>query len=270
MESALETVTVWSSRKMGIRPPILPKVLILGVQKCGTTALFDMLTQHPKLAGGESGGQIVKEIGYFNRYYDSGPDWYQSYFRRANMYYVDATVDYSATRQFLERIREDLPSAKFLYIMRDPVERVYSAWNFWHRLPASTKQRWELPVPGGTFEENLKQGMENENDPDTFWGFVARGYYDRQIDVLKQLFDTQQLHLCFNESLRADPQGQLNAIFDFIGVDRHTIQSRERNSSAYRVEPMSEETESWLEEVYEITVRNLREKHGLSVPWMRW
>src|SRR5215213_38705 len=51
----------------------LPDFLIIGAQKCGTTALYDTLVQHPSVLPA-----YQKEVHYFDRYYNKGVLWYKA------------------------------------------------------------------------------------------------------------------------------------------------------------------------------------------------
>jgi hypothetical protein len=59
----------------------LPNFLIIGAQKCGTTSLHDILSEHPQVNMSE-----VKEIRYFinNKKYRKGLKYYSKYFKNSN------------------------------------------------------------------------------------------------------------------------------------------------------------------------------------------
>ena len=54
---------------------ILPDFIIIGAAKCGTTALYDYITQHPDIKKSK-----FKEIHYFNREFHRGVNWYKLFF----------------------------------------------------------------------------------------------------------------------------------------------------------------------------------------------
>jgi hypothetical protein len=57
----------------------LPNFLGIGVAKAGTTWLTALLATHPDVYLPTK----LKDIRYFNNYYDKGSDWYQSFFPSA-------------------------------------------------------------------------------------------------------------------------------------------------------------------------------------------
>ncbi|MDX1541842.1 MAG: sulfotransferase, partial [Geminicoccaceae bacterium] len=56
-----------------------PNFLVIGAQRAGTTLLHTILDAHPEVYV----PRARKEIHYFDRYHDRGPDWYASYFNDA-------------------------------------------------------------------------------------------------------------------------------------------------------------------------------------------
>ena len=54
---------------------MLPNFLIVGAQKSGTTSLWSYLSSHPDVYLSPK-----KEIKFFDRGYDRGVSWYESFF----------------------------------------------------------------------------------------------------------------------------------------------------------------------------------------------
>ena len=72
-------------------------ILVVGVEKCGTTTLHAYLSEHPDISRGPA-----KEIFFFNKGYERGADWYSGLFDLGNAKAaLDATPSYfrSASRQ---------------------------------------------------------------------------------------------------------------------------------------------------------------------------
>ena len=71
----------------------LPKFLIIGAQKSGTTSLYHYLSQHPKITP----PKYRKEINYFEkRYFSKSLRWYKSQFcsSELNAYNFEASTNY--------------------------------------------------------------------------------------------------------------------------------------------------------------------------------
>lgn len=102
-----------------------PDLVIAGAARSGTTQLAALLAMHPHIDA-----SAVKETNYFSRRFDSGPDWYDSYFapRSPDLRRMDASVSYTYPQYpgALARLMDTAPRAQVVYVVRDPVERAVS------------------------------------------------------------------------------------------------------------------------------------------------
>src|SRR3972149_6925354 len=106
-----------------------PNFLVLGAAKAGTTSLCHYLAQHPDVFIPE-----VKEPIFFDAEYERGLDYYwKKYFSRwSGQPAVGEGRVFNLYLPFVPpRIRESIPGAKLIAVLRNPVERAYSHW--WHR-----------------------------------------------------------------------------------------------------------------------------------------
>src|SRR5690348_13614582 len=53
----------------------LPNFIIIGVQKGGTSTLFELLKEHPHIQT-----SVFKEVHYYDFQYQRGKKWYRSFF----------------------------------------------------------------------------------------------------------------------------------------------------------------------------------------------
>jgi hypothetical protein len=118
-----------------------PEGFIVGAQKAGTTSLASLLATQSGITLSQP-----KEARYFSEYWDRGIAWYRDRFDGPeDTVFVDASPGYAAapTKAFPNEIHANdprrkvpgrlfsvNPNARFIYILRDPVERTYSA--YWH------------------------------------------------------------------------------------------------------------------------------------------
>lgn len=126
-------------------PPFPPRLFLIGAQKCATTFLADCLAAHPEIALA-----TPKEPDFFTRNHARGAHWYRACFPDpAPRVLLDASVSYAAAPLAAEtgnplcgvpeRIRATSPEARFVYLVRDPVQRVHSA--YWHAVTAGHERR---------------------------------------------------------------------------------------------------------------------------------
>lgn len=116
-----------------------PEAYLIGAEKAGTTSLSSLLDEHPSILVSKP-----KETSFFTDNWPLGLDWYRCRFPgHRDEILLDATPGYSAaptiefpdTREseavfsvVAERIHSVRPDAKFIYVLRDPATRMYSAY----------------------------------------------------------------------------------------------------------------------------------------------
>jgi hypothetical protein len=124
--------------------------MIIGAQKCGTSSLFSILDAHPLLVGSR-----LKEPHFFSL----SNDWraelsrYHQYFeQRDGALYFEASTTYSFYPHRNLHIWDDVleynPEMKFIYLVRNPVDRIVSSY-------MHTYER-------GYFDSDLKEAVIKE------------------------------------------------------------------------------------------------------------
>ena len=114
----------------------LPNFFIIGAARCGSTSLYEYLRAHPRVAMSS-----VKETDFFSvqRNWRRGTSWYARFFpdRPGVVAIGEASASYSrdpVTRGVPERIHALVPRARFVYLVRHPLERMLS--HYLHRVSA--------------------------------------------------------------------------------------------------------------------------------------
>ena len=113
----------------------LPNMLIVGGQRCGTTTLYKALSEHPSFLG----PNLRKGVHYFDLNFDESVDWYRAHFptksavesvqhRTGDPVVVGESSPYYMWHPLApDRIARTLPGVRVVVLLRDPVERAYSA-----------------------------------------------------------------------------------------------------------------------------------------------
>ncbi len=182
--------------------------MIIGAAKSGTTTVYEALARHPKIFMPE-----IKENLYFARDYEAGEDYLSEYYRSVGDQpivggnYVHALY----FPEVIERIHHYNNKMKLVAILRNPVQRAYSAYWF-----AVRNGLEELP-----FEEAIKLDSKNaegnyiERAEKTY---LSHGLYAQQLRGCMQLFPRRQLCVVTTDMLKADPERTLADIFRFLGA----------------------------------------------------
>lgn len=187
--------------------------LVAGVQKGGTTALFDYLVEHPGLSL-----PACKEAHYFD---DEAIDWaspdvsaYHALFPsdRPDAIRGEATPIYIYWPDSLERIAAYNPAMKLILVFRDPVER---AWSHWRMETARGAE--DQP-----FAWCIREGRDRVASSVSPAGahrvhsYVERGFYGRQLAHAHSLFPREQLLCLRSGDLLAEPERILRQVCDFL------------------------------------------------------
>ena len=177
---------------------MLPNFLIIGAQRSGTTTLHRILGRHCDVFT-----TPVKEIYYFvDANYYKGINWYEKQFSNWNGEAAigESSPDYMISERAAQRIKKSLTDVKLLMIVRNPVERVYSAyWN----------NRLNLVAPYTRFEAAIQR------DP----LHLERGFYYRHIQRFLKVFEKEDLLVLLYDDLKDYPTSLFKKCFSFLGVD---------------------------------------------------
>ncbi|HEY9714121.1 MAG TPA: sulfotransferase [Chroococcales cyanobacterium] len=194
----MQPVSATSSAATGY----LPNFIIIGAQKCGTTALHWYLREHPDICMSSS-----KEPSFFCNSelwpnFSRGTDWYKSFFTRPAKAIGEASPEYTAYPYLTgipERMHSLLPEAKLIYLVRDPIERIIS--QYVHNLYV-IKEKRSL--------QTILQDFEND--------YVYRSQYFRQISEFLRYYKMDQILVLEQEALMQNRQQTLVEVFKFLGV----------------------------------------------------
>ncbi|XP_077991521.1 heparan sulfate glucosamine 3-O-sulfotransferase 1-like [Glandiceps talaboti] len=189
----------------------LPQAIIIGIRKCGTRALLNMLKIHPKIRTASD------EIHYFDRdeNYKQGLDWYvqQMPLSYPDQITIEKSPAYFITDEAPKRIYQMNPSIKLLLIVRDPTIRVVSDYAQIHLHP---EQRHDLPAD--TFEQLVMDGEHINKD----YKAVTTSMYSKHMKKWLALYPKQQIHIVDGDKLVKDPVPELEKVETFLELE-HTI-----------------------------------------------
>jgi len=232
-----------------------PKIdfIVAGVQKAGTTALFDYLSDDP--AYGLSG---TKEVHFFD---DETQNWrepdYGAYHAQFDWSRPairgEATPIYIYWPRALERIAAYNPKIKLIIMLRDPVERAWSHW----------RMETSRGVEAHSFSWCIREGRRRLFDAAP-WGvhrefsYVERGLYGEQLERALELFPREQLLVLQAEDLRSRPVDALGAVAQFLnGPAPAAVERREVHVGADVGAALGLPDREFLDEIYSADQRRL-------------
>lgn len=121
-------IKIWSRNKSC---DSLPKFLVVGPQKTGTTALYTFLSMHPSISSNLPNTDTFEEIQFFNgNNYYRGLDWYMNFFPlqggNGSKYMFEKSATYFDGDLVPKRAHALLAHAKIVTILISPAKRAYS------------------------------------------------------------------------------------------------------------------------------------------------
>jgi sulfotransferase family protein len=258
----------------------LPNFLIVGAPQCGTSSFFSYLIAHPGFLPA-----LVKEIRYFDEYYDRGLEWYRSFFPlRASSARVrrrlglepaigEATPTYLSHPLAPARVRALDPEMRLIALLRDPVERTYSEFTKrWRRnVGVSLEQALDLE------SERIAGELERMRDEPTYfsipyrrYAYLARSRYAEQLERWLELFPREQLLVLTTEQLAQDPGRTVGEAARFLKLPERSPAGAaytRKNTRSY--EPLEPAMRERLTEYFVEPNRRLYELLGRDLGWQR-
>ena len=205
----------------------MPNFFIIGAQKAGTTSLYHYLNQHPQIYMSP-----VKEPFFFDHEINSKGDVVQQEFagrrqapRFANLEEYQAlfrgvdgeTAIGEASPLYIyapgtpERIKEHVPEARSVALLRNPADRAYSA--FLHALRIGVEPLTDFAQALREEEERIRNG----------WHYVFhyrnRGLYYEQLKRYYEVFGRESVGVWLYDDLKEDPASMVRSVFRFLGVE---------------------------------------------------
>ncbi len=247
----------------------LPDLIIGGAQKSGTTYLAELLAAQPGFFL-----PAIKEVHFFNGFWDRGPLWYASHFQMkgAAARQIDASPSYMIFAAVPRRIRDLCPEAKLIFVLRDPVARAHS--HYQHNVRAGLE---DLGFADALAAEDARiapalQAMERDPSdlgiPYGLYSYRTRGLYARFLSAFYAVFPSEQVLVLDSALLFANDEPEVARLEDFLGcrLDLGPQEALRRNEGSYTAE--SDATRRELREVFAPWDAKLVEVTGRRFSWM--
>lgn len=217
-----------------------PDFFIVGAAKAGTTALQQILDDHPDVYMSP-----LKEPNFF---YDdvalkdlrkellqkltteNAEKWildgmkgmlWTAYLRDEKIYKKifenatdnicgEASVSYLYSKNAAKNIFSYNPNAKIIIILRNPVERAWSHFNMEKRM--------------GLLQDSfINEFNKHKNEAHPIWGidsiFLSGGFYYNQVKRFLEVFPKEQVFICLYDDFKKNPNKTIHDALKFIGIN---------------------------------------------------
>ncbi|XP_056456321.1 bifunctional heparan sulfate N-deacetylase/N-sulfotransferase 1b [Gadus chalcogrammus] len=205
---------IWSKEKTCDR---FPKLLVIGPQKTGTTALYLFLGMHPDLTSNYPSKETFEEIQFFNGHnYHRGIDWYMEYFplpsNTSSDYYFEKSANYFDSEVAAQRAAALLPKAKIVTILINPADRAYSWYQHQraHEDPVALKFSFQDVITAGPEGPLRLRVLQNR--------CLVPGWYAVHLERWLSHYHASQLLVLDGQMLKSEPASIMDKIQKFLSL----------------------------------------------------
>lgn len=182
-----------------------PNFIIIGAMKCATSTLHEQLALQPGILMSE-----LKEPNFFSDddQYAKGINWYTSHFHQASDGQLrgESSTHYTKLPTYpntIPRIQQHIPDAKFIYVMRHPIDRLVSQY----------VHEWSQGIVAVEIDEAIGKHQE----------LIAYSQYAQQLTPYFEAFGSDRILPVFFERMLSAPQSELERICRFLGYQAHPV-----------------------------------------------
>ena len=171
----------------------------------------------------------------------------------------------------LERIARDLPDVKLVAMLRDPVERAFSAYKHEFARGFETETTFDraLELEDQRLEgeyERMRDDLTYESFSHRHHAYRRRGNYAEQLERAYALFPREQIHVLESEAFFADPERVYDDLLRFLDVAPFRPQRFDQHN-ARPGSGMSEQARATLADYYAPCDARLAELLGRPPHW---
>ncbi|CAF0881601.1 unnamed protein product [Adineta steineri] len=185
---------------------VFPKFIIIGPQKTGTTALHNMLSQHPDLYPSKKNSLTFEELQFFSNetIYLNGITWYLNQFHtNEQSVNFEKSATYFDSILAMKRIKALLPSVRLIIMLTEPGHRAYS--------------RYQHEIARINQTINFDDLLKSNHDENSYYFHLKQrclqpGHYAEHILKWLKYFPSKQIYIVDGEAFRHDPRIIINDI----------------------------------------------------------
>jgi hypothetical protein len=188
----------------------LPNFLIIGAQKSASTFIHVCLAEHPEVF------MPIKEITYFE-----DPDFREIKREEFERLFADVNGEkaigikrpnYLAKPEVPGRIKEMIPEAKLIAVLRNPVQRAVSAYFHYVNngfIPPAPLEKSMTRLLDGEYKQSYPKSEE----------ILEYGLYHKHLERYLSFFDRERILILFQDEIAKENLAQLRKAYQFLGID---------------------------------------------------
>ena len=200
--------------------------VVVGAQKCGTTALWKYLGAHPQV-----GMSSPKEVHLFSSP-DYSPEWspkeiderYDLWFDHCSeaKVYGEVTPIYLFFPEVAPELKRYNPDLKLIVLLRDGAERAISSY-YMEKARGNERAPLWLALLAEPWRLRRCANPRALGSLTRICSYRSRGLYSFQLRNLFQHFPRRQVLVLRSRDLLLDHQATLHRVFSFLGVADNVV-----------------------------------------------
>jgi|GEM_PF-558405 len=216
-------------------PSPIPNLFIVGAAKSGTTFLWHNLKNHPNIFVPDD--ELFKEPAFFSdKGKHLGISQYLEIFKNAgknHKWVGEASTAYLTDPHSAKQIYTFNPNSKIIIILRDPVERAYSLYNWMVQDGYEYAETFEKALY--LEKTRINRQIPNWYEPEYYWNYLYyhSGLYYSQVQRYVELFGENVLVLKFEDVIK-NKNKEYKKTFSFLKL--HPIElTHQKHNKSYQV-----------------------------------
>lgn len=199
---------------------MIPNFLIIGAQKAGTTAMLNYLSLHPDvfIARDKEVSCFYEDKVYNKRFKKYSYEYYFSGWNGQKLMGNAPVNTMYFARESARNIKKLAPSIKLIAILRNPIDRAYSAYWYFTRYGLE-KRSFEVALRDE--DDIINQGTFFERCNFTY---IDHGFYYYQLCHFLENFEREQILIILYDDFKVDELGVLKRVYKFLDLDEHFLQ----------------------------------------------
>lgn len=175
---------------------ILPNFVGIGAQRAATTWMYACLKEHPEVFVSEQ-----KELHFFDEHFQKGLAWYETQFKDSTGRKAigEITPNYLDSVVAIPRMAEIIPEARLIVILREPIQRAFSAY----------KLLYDKHYQGMSFVEVCKKSGH----------IIHLGLYASQMERVYKHYKKDQVKVFLYDDIQHNTLRMLSELFCFLHID---------------------------------------------------
>lgn len=203
----------------------LPNLFIPGAGKSGTSSLHLYLAQHPDIYMCQE-----KEPNFFGNddTFQKGLEWYAALFEPGSnrKFRGESSTGYMVFSMAAVRISRFIPDPHFIFVLRNPIDRVWSHYRWLWALRSETRPLREAVLADCDAVPDYRESVGGN-----YRYYLGESSYGHHVGRFFDMFGPERILVLVAEELFLDPNRSLQRCASFLGIEPFAVSQALRENA---------------------------------------